>query len=30
MSNKIKFIGNGDEIFKDGIHFTSPVGSDYT
>ena len=30
MSNKIKFVGNGDEVFKDGIHFTSPVGSDYT
>lgn len=30
MSNKIKFIGNGDERFKNEIHFTSPIGSDYT
>jgi hypothetical protein len=30
MANKIKFVGNGDEIFKNEIHFTSPIGSDYT
>ena len=30
MKNKIKFLGNGDEMFKDEIHFSGSVGSDYT
>lgn len=30
MINKIKFLGNGDEMFKDEIHFSAPNGNDYT
>ena len=30
MSNKIKFIGNGDIDFKNEIHFIAPAGNDYT
>ncbi|MDD3875510.1 MAG: hypothetical protein PHT69_02755 [Bacteroidales bacterium] len=30
MKNKIKFLGNGDEMFKGEIHFSAPSGNDYT
>jgi len=29
-TNKIKFIGDGDDVFKDSIHFTGALGGDYT
>jgi hypothetical protein len=30
MANKIKFFGNGDEIFKGEVHLVAPKGNDYT